>query len=148
MTQEEHLYMMAERRNMIREEVLSKITIASVEALKRKDVDPKAKERIFKVLLDFNNREYTLKLSAIRLDKHTVELYSYADEDYNLSQSTTAFTADNKAFINAIKEACVEVNAGSINAWTLREVIEDTLFKIEESIQDHYDRQQALKQAI
>ncbi|MGP9656166.1 MULTISPECIES: hypothetical protein [unclassified Halomonas] len=137
----------AEKKASMIEQVLSGLSIIEGSILKKKGQDKASMERVFKTRLDFNSIEYTVLLDAYKVSSEEVVLYADLDTSYDLSLDTIRFTADNKAFIEAVKSLCIEVNNGDLPEPAVKEAIQEALFRVQEKIQVHFDDKLAIKMA-
>jgi hypothetical protein len=86
-------------------------------------------------------------LDAYKVSSEEVVLYADLDTSYDLSLDTIRFTADNKAFIEAVKSLCIEVNNGDLPEPAVKEAVQEALFRVQEKIQVHFDDKLAIKMA-
>lgn len=137
----------AEKKASMIEQVLSGLSIIEGSILKKKGQGKTSMERVFKTRIDFNSIEYTVLLDAYKVSSEEVVLYADLDTSYDLSLDTIRFTADNKAFIEAVKSLCIEVNNGDLPEPAVKEAIQEALFRVQEKIQVHFDDKLAIKMA-
>ena len=147
MTYENLILGRVEKKASIIDQVLSGLSIIEGSILKKKGQDKASMERVFKTRFDFNSIEYTVILDAYKLSREEVVLYADLDTSYDLSLDTIRFTADNRAFIEAVKSLCIEVNNGDLPEPSVKEAIQEALFRVQEKIQVHFDDKLAMKQA-
>lgn len=147
MTYENLILGRVEKKSSIIDQVLSGLSIIEGSILKKKGQDKASMERVFKIRFDFNSVEYTVILDAYKVSREEVVLYADLDTSYDLSLDTIRFTADNRAFIEAVKSLCFEVNNGDLPEPAVKEAIQEALFRVQEKIQVHFDDKLAMKQA-
>lgn len=146
-TQEDFLTAIVSKKYSIEDQILGQIAIIDTKILKRKNQDTKSKERLVKVLIDFNNIEYTLMLDAFKLSQKEVMLYADSEDALDLTVYPGRYSADNEDFIDEVVRKSIEINNGDIPDSNMEGVVEGILFKMNERIQDRLDEQYSIKEA-
>ena len=149
MTQEDYLVEIKNKKETIIEQVLSGLTVLEATTLKKKGQLKESNERVLKILVEYNDKQYTLLLDAFRLSEDRVILYSDLHNKYELSLHSVSHTADNKDLIVNIKCICFDLNDGDLPSDRVRsEVVEEALYRAQAQIQAFVDdKNRLIKQA-